>query len=1116
VAVIKGEKSKALAALTTAALGLPGIKADAAVPVTQAQGNVQYGYYQESDDRIKVDVYHGDFTLPVTDRMEFFFSVDRDTYSGATPAFSLPETMTNQLKYTLSQGKDAAPADVVSAASPRVTASGLITLGGINTFKAVRDGFQTEGGLHVTPVIDRERAERVTNPRNEEDRQFRLDNPPPSAPPTIPGPVTINFDGIARSGLGGAVYGNANMAPTVPGGRCPGLSDCYRESGFMIGASSDHTNEGAHLHAAGTVQNRAANYHNDSAGMYFRALDGEAFRLESLRFRAPFSAASNPAGGFWKILGFNTPFNPDLSRGDGTNYPTRVALQTVDNPFDGVLTLNEDFSNIHAFWIHYNGYPTTPADGKTFSVEIDDVKMDKARFPHTTPELEAWLAAYNAFTRRMDAKYAPVELDILKLETELLKPIIIGQYRSLLNQPVLPKARTVQRFQYQPLETRTMPVFGTRYYFDTSTLGLSYGQSNEPDWHSTFGNLNYALELNDKLTTLSAGYNYTHNRISRGGLRHAIGHQHGESDSSPQYPELNETSQFHGINLGLSQILSKNSLLQLSANYTRQSGYLSNPYKFVYIRGEVTAEEYYLISRYASEGIDWGRITNLEMVGLELFRDNRPDSRNLFSLSSRLNQYLPALDAAVHLDYRFYADDWDVHSHTFQLQWIQQLPWGLTVTPNLRYYSQTQADFFAPYFLAPRADGFYSSDFRLSDFGALAGGVTVSKRFNRGIRLDLGVEYYTHRGDLKLGGGGEDGYADFSYWMTHARLNVDLSAPGQIFGEGGDDDHPHHHLHHGAAAPAGVMFGHMLDKAGDIMVGYRYMYANQTGDLLRGSRPASDRILLGQSCGTEPCDTRPTEMSMHMHMLDLMYAPTDWLNFMLMPQLVDMKMKLQPLNGVTGENEHAGTHESHGLGDTLMATLVKVFDTPVHHVHVGLGISAPTGDVDVTLDGRDEKDSLLQDYGMQLGSGTWDFRPSLTYVGHADDWHWGAQVSGSKRLENRNESGYVLGDLIQATAWGSYRFTPWLAASVRGIYTEQGKIRGEFNRPSTSGATVDSPANYGGKFWDVGFGLNLTVPTGAFAGHGFNVEWLQPVADKFNGYQLEREGSLFATWNYAF
>ena len=40
--------------------------------------------------------------------------------------------------------------------------------------------------------------------------------------------------------------------------------------------------------------------------------------------------------------------------------------------------------------------------------------------------------------------------------------------------------------------------------------------------------------------------------------------------------------------------------------------------------------------------------------------------------------------------------------------------------PSLRYYTQSQADFYAPYYISERSDGYYSSDYRLSPYGALA------------------------------------------------------------------------------------------------------------------------------------------------------------------------------------------------------------------------------------------------------------------------------------------------------------------------------------------------------------------------------------------------------------
>jgi hypothetical protein len=742
---------------------------------------------------------------------------------------------------------------------------------------------------------------------------------------------------------------------------------------------------------------------------------------------------------------------------------------------------------------------------------------DLTKIENEKNEAEALLKAdYDSQLGKLTTEKTLSEKEATDYAQKLAKKLTIANYKTLLSKNS-PKTPTVQRYQEQPLETRTMPTFSGKYYFDNTSLAFSGGYSDEADFLSNFGSVNLSHELNNKLTTVSAGYNISSNKITRStdlGHNSADTHSHGEKDNSPDYANLNETSVFNGGSLGLSQVLSKNTLFQTTANYTNQSGYLSNPYKFVYIRGEVTAEEYYEIQQASSgKAIDWNSITKLQMIGTELFREVRPDQRNLFSLSNRINQFIPSLDASVHFDYRFYTDDWGINSHTLELAWYQSLPMGIMISPSIRYTSQSQADFFAPYFLAPREDGHYSSDFRLADFGALSSGISFSKQFSKGITLDAGFEYYTRQSDLKLGGGNDTSYADYNYYMVHAGLNVNLSAPRTKASE-----HQGHEMHHehDAPLPAGVMYGHMMNTPGDLMVGYRYMYANQSGDIWHGANPINDTLLLHTACGNKECASRPSEMSMHMHMLDLMYAPTDWLNLMLMPQIMDMKMSLSNIPGSSIENEHGGGHNSGGLGDTIMAAMLKLFDMPGHHLHLGLGFSAPTGNVEVTMDGLDTPASELQDYGMQLGSGTWDFRPSLTYTGHLEDFSWGAQLSGIKRMQNKNSVGYALGDAFQSTAWGSYKVLSWLSTSVRGIYSEQGDIHGEFNRAHSVNSTVDYVGNYGGRFWDVGFGLNATIPEGPLAGHNLSFEWLQPVADDFNGFQLEREGSLNATWSFGF
>ena len=72
-------------------------------------------------------------------------------------------------------------------------------------------------------------------------------------------------------------------------------------------------------------------------------------------------------------------------------------------------------------------------------------------------------------------------------------------------------------------------------------------------------------------------------------------------------------------------------------------------------------------------------------------------------------------------------------SHTFELAWYQTLFDRLLIVPSVRYYSQGQADFYAPFCAAPRRDGFRSSDYRLSAFGATRGGSSSNTRSKRGI-----------------------------------------------------------------------------------------------------------------------------------------------------------------------------------------------------------------------------------------------------------------------------------------------------------------------------------------------------------------------------------------------
>lgn len=297
------------------------------------------------------------------------------------------------------------------------------------------------------------------------------------------------------------------------------------------------------------------------------------------------------------------------------------------------------------------------------------------------------------------------------------------------NQPITDPRPLQVMSSATPRETRRQLDFaGTRQLGDVA-VEVAGGLSNEPDYDSNFYNINTRWDINQKMTTLALGLGYVTSDI------HVIRNLGFVTVPADPIVQADKTDWL--VLPSITQILGKRSLLQSSLGYTESSGFLSNPYKKVFIQG----------------------------VGV-IF-DTRPDRREQVAWSNRYARYFPDWEAALHLDYRFYHDSWGIDSHTFQVAWDQPLARGWQVAPRIRYYTQDAADFYAPYFTAPNPTGFHSSDYRLSGFGALSPGLSLSKKWSDRLQLEAGFEYYTHQAGLKLGGTDQGDFADFSFILVN-------------------------------------------------------------------------------------------------------------------------------------------------------------------------------------------------------------------------------------------------------------------------------------------------------------------------------------------------------------
>ena len=182
-------------------------------------------------------------------------------------------------------------------------------------------------------------------------------------------------------------------------------------------------------------------------------------------------------------------------------------------------------------------------------------------------------------------------------------------------------------------------------------------------------------------------------------------------------------------------------------------------------------------------------------------------------------------------------------------------------------------------------------------------------------------------------------------------------------------------------------------------------------------------------------------------------------------------------------------------------------------MHLSLGLSLPTGSID-----EKHTDGSTLGYGMQLGSGTYDFHPAITYLAQTENYSYGAQLGGILRI-GENDQDYTLGNKFEAALWGARKITDSISASAKLDYSSQGEIDGSDTRLDARNMMMASPsfqtASQGRDITTFGLGLNYYFQHGGLSGHRLAVEWEKPVDQKVNGVQLELDSVWTLGWQYA-
>lgn len=313
--------------------------------------------------------------------------------------------------------------------------------------------------------------------------------------------------------------------------------------------------------------------------------------------------------------------------------------------------------------------------------------------------------------------------------------------------------------------------------------------------------------------------------------------------------------------------------------------------------------------------------------------------------------------------------------------------------------------------------------------------------------------------------------------------------------------------------PAGVMISHVHPK-NEWMVSYRYMQMGM-GTPVQGNSSISELAIYNTYLTYSPA------MQMDMHMGMGMVGLTDRLTAMVMLNYLVTKMDMQMLGG------HSHTMNgipmssvmemnTQGLGDTKFQLLYGIIKNERIQLLMNLGTSIPTGSIQQKGNAEDMfyPTSRLP-YMMQLGSGTIDFQPGITYVYQKDKLAYSVQAQGTIR-PFVNTVGYRYGNELNTTAWLGYNWWKGFGSTIRVEGNWMSALRGTDKSIYAFNEISANPTNYGGSRVQGHLGLSYQFEEGFIANHRIAIEAGLPIYQHWKGIQNKLNQTWIVSWSYSF
>lgn len=268
------------------------------------------------------------------------------------------------------------------------------------------------------------------------------------------------------------------------------------------------------------------------------------------------------------------------------------------------------------------------------------------------------------------------------------------------------------------------------------SAGISF--SKEYDYTHAGVNFGLSRDFNKRNTTVSFGFALAKDDIDPiGGTPVPLTPMLDVGDLSNRLGT--DTKDVVDFLIGVTQVINRNLLLQVNYSYSDSSGYLNDPFKILSVVDPITGDT---LTRVPTPGV--------EGPSHQFLFESRPQDRLKQSLYTKAKYYMGG--KVLDLSYRYMTDDWDIDSHTVDAKLRFPIGNSRYIEPHVRYYTQTEADFYRASLSAGEPLPLYASaDYRLGNFDAITAGAKYGWTTDSGHDISLRLEYYSQDGDVPAG-----------------------------------------------------------------------------------------------------------------------------------------------------------------------------------------------------------------------------------------------------------------------------------------------------------------------------------------------------------------------------